>query len=289
VQNITNVILSYILIFGFIGIPALGKWGAALAYDISYVVAVALAFWFLLKKSKAFREKQSLRIRINIQEPFSIMRYGFPSSFETIFWVGSSIIVTRAVLTYGENAYAVYQLGMQAEAVSSMPAMGLAVCATAFIGQSVGSRDIELGEKYYRHLMKYMLIFSSAAGARMLIFPDTIMGALTNSKEFIGIGSAYLIVMGLSQIPQNIAGIYNCVLKGAGYINMPLVIITAVIWPVRIPGVLIAAFIFKADLVWIWVMMGMDLLVRYILAYLNFKRKDIFGSGQSLKEHAVDS
>lgn len=57
VLNMTNIILSYILIFGFIGIPALGIGGAALAYDISYVVAAALAFWFLLKKSKAFREK----------------------------------------------------------------------------------------------------------------------------------------------------------------------------------------------------------------------------------------
>jgi len=87
------------------------------------------------------------------------MRYGFPSSFETIFWVGSSIFVTKAVLTYGENAYAAYQLGMQAAAVSFMPAMGLAVRATAFIGQSVGSRNMELGKKYYRHHMKYTLMF----------------------------------------------------------------------------------------------------------------------------------
>ena len=289
VLNITNIILSYILIFGIIGIPALGIMGAALAYDISYGAAALLAFWFLLKKSKAFRGTQKLGIRFNTKEAFSIMRYGFPSSFETIFWVGSSIFVTRAVLTYGENAYAAYQLGMQAEAVSFMPAMGLAVCATAFIGQSVGSRDMELGEKYYRHLMKYTLMFSTAAGALMLLFPGSIMGALTNSRELIGIGSAYLIVMGLSQIPQNMTGLYNGALKGAGYVNMPLLIITVGIWLVRIPGVLIAAFIFKADLTWIWVIMGMDLLVRYILAYLNFRRKDIFGNGQSLKEQVMDS
>jgi len=115
------------------------------------------------------------------------------------------------------------------------------------------------------------------------------MGVLTNSKELIGIGSAYLIVMGLSQIPQNMAGLYNGALKGAGYVNMPLVIITVGIWLVRIPGVLIAAFIFKADLIWIWVIMGMDLLARYILAYLNFSRRDIFGNGQNLKEQVMDS
>jgi len=288
VLNIINVILSYVLIFGAIGLPALGIEGAAIAFTISYSVAALLAFWFLLGKSKGLRGRNGLGIRINMPEALRIMRYGFPSSFETIFWVGSSIFVTRAVLTYGENAYAAYQLGMQAEAVSFMPAMGLAVCATAFIVKSVGSKDMELGKKYYRHLMKYTLMFSTAAGALMLLFPGAIMGALTNSRELIGIGSAFLIVMGLSQIPQNMTGLYNGALRGAGYVNMSLVIITVGIWLVRIPGIFIAAFIFTSDLTWIWVLMGMDLLVRYILAYLNFRKKDIFGNGQILNEQVMD-
>lgn len=288
VLNITNVILSYVLIFGAIGLPALGIEGAAIAYTISYSVAALLAFWFLLGKSKGLRGRNGLGIRINMPEALSIMRYGFPSCFETIFWVGSSIFVTRAVLTYGENAYAAYQLGMQAEAVSFMPAMGLAVCATAFIGQSVGSKDMELGRKYYKHLLKYTLAFSTAAGLIMAHFPGVIMGALTNSRELIGIGSAYLIVMGLSQIPQNMTGLYNGALKGAGYVNMPLVIITIGIWLVRIPGVLAAAFLFKADLIWIWIIMGLDLVIRYILAYANFRKKDIFRSGQSFNDQIVE-
>ncbi|ETA81396.1 MATE family efflux transporter [Youngiibacter fragilis] len=114
--------------------------------------------------------------------------------------------MTRAVLTYGENAYAAYQLDMQAEAVSFMPATGFAGCATAYIGQSVGSMDMELDSMYYMHLMKYTVIFSSVAEFIMALFPGVIMGALTNSKELIGIGSAYLIVMGISQIPQNMTG-----------------------------------------------------------------------------------
>jgi Na+-driven multidrug efflux pump len=136
--------------------------------------------------------------------------------------------------------------------------------------------------------MKYTLMFSTAAGALMLLFPGAIMGALTNSRELIGIGSAFLIVMGLSQIPQNMTGLYNGALRGAGYVNMSLVIITVGIWLVRIPGIFIAAFIFTSDLTWIWVLMGMDLLVRYILAYLNFRKKDIFGNGQILNEQVMD-
>ncbi len=288
VLNITNIILSYVLIFGVVGIPAMGIQGAAIAYTISYVIAAIMAFRFLLSKSKGLRGRIGLGVRINIPEAFSIMRYGFPSSFETIFWVGSSIFVTRAVLTYGENAYAAYQLGMQAEAVSFMPAMGLAVCATAFIGQSVGSKDMELGRKYYKHLVKYTLMFSTIAGLIMALFPGIIMGALTNSRELIGIGSAYLIVMGISQIPQNMTGLYNGTLKGAGYVNMPLVIITVGIWLVRIPGVLAATFLFKADLIWIWAIMGMDLFVRYILAYANFRQKNIFKNGDNFQNQIFE-
>lgn len=288
VLNLTNVILSYFLIFGSVGFPALGIRGAAMAYTISYTVSAVLAFWFLMNKSEGLRGREGLGIKINMPEALSIMRYGFPSSFETIFWVGSSIFVTRAVLTYGENAYAAYQLGMQAEAVSFMPAMGLAVCATAFIGQSVGSKDMELGRKYYRHLMRYTLMFSTIAGLIMALFPGVIMGALTNSRELIRLGSTYLVVMGLSQIPMNMTGLYNGALKGAGYVNMPLMIITIGIWLVRIPGVLAAAFLIEADLIWIWIIMGLDLLVRYIMAYVNFRKKDIFRSGQRFREQIAE-
>lgn len=248
VLNATNIIISYLLIFGATVLPAMGIQGAAIAYTSSYALAAIVAFWFLLSKSKGYKDRNGIGIRINMPEAISIIRYGLPSNFETIFWVGSSIFVTRAVLTYGENAYAAYQLGMQAE-VSFMPAMGVAVCATAFIGQSVGSIDMELGRKYYMQLVKYTLIFSSVTGLIMAMFPGIIMGALTISKELIGMGSAYLIVMGISQIPQNMTGLYNGTLKGAGYVNLPLVIITIGIWLVRIPVVLAAAFIFKEDLI----------------------------------------
>lgn len=279
--NIINIFLSYVLIFGNFGFPNYGIKGAAYAYCVAYNISALVALLILLKKSKAiWKSNKPLKI-LSISELISVMRYGFPTSLETIIWQISSIIVTRAVLTYGETAYTAYQLGIQVESVSFMPAMGLAVCATAFIGQSIGSSDAELGRKYFNHLYKITLFISIVAGGSLVLFPSVFMGMLTSNAEVAKIGGTYLIIMGLSQIPQNLTGLYNGVLRATGFLKTPLMIVLIGIWTVRIPTVLIFAFYMKTDILWIWISMGLDLFTRYILSYMYFKKKGVFNKMNS--------
>ncbi|MDO7205586.1 MATE family efflux transporter [Paraclostridium bifermentans] len=67
-------------------------------------------------------------------------------SLENSFWQLSTIILTRAILNYGEVTLAAYQLGLQAESISFMPSNAFAIAATAFVGQCVGAKNEELGK-----------------------------------------------------------------------------------------------------------------------------------------------
>ena len=50
------------------------------------------------------------------------------------------------------------------------------------------------------------------------------MSMLTNDREVIELGAQYLLIMGLSQIPQQIAGTLGGTLRGAGDTLTPMAV-----------------------------------------------------------------
>lgn len=279
VLNGVNIVMSYLLIFGNFHFPRLGLRGAAVAYNISYIVAALMGLFVMFSKNGAFSKLNiKLKFKFNLDEIVKLIRFALPTAFEMSFWQFASIIITRAILTFGETAYAAYQLGLQAESISYMPAAGFGIAASTFIGQSVGKKDSNLGRAYLGHLIRISLIVTIIAGGALIFFPTLIMRALSDDPNVISIGAVYLFVMGLLQIPQNMASLLNGALRGAGYPKAPMVNVGAGLWLIRIPLVLLFTYIFDLSIFWIWIAMGIDLLTRFVLAYITYKKKDIFGA-----------
>ncbi|MBC8589411.1 MATE family efflux transporter [Tissierellaceae bacterium BX21] len=277
ILNVVNIIFSYILIFGILGSPAMGLKGAAYAYNISYIVAALIGLYALFNEDGILRKLEGkFLLKFNAQESLQLLRFGIPTAFESSFWQFASIILTRVILTYGETAYAAYQLGLQAEAISYMPAAGFGIAASTFIGQALGSKDSELGKKYLKHLVKITIGITLVAGGVLVLFPKLIMRALTDDYEVIKIGAIYLFVMGLVQVPQNLSSLLNGGLRGAGYPNAPMINSGVGLWVIRIPLVLLSTYVLKLPLACVWIIMGIDLICRFILSIIIFKKKDIF-------------
>lgn len=275
ILNVINIIFGYIFIF----VMEMGLKGAGYAYNIAYISAALFGLIMLFGKRGTLTSiGGKFNFKFDIKEALTIIRFGLPTSFETAFWQMSSIFITRAILTYGEIAYAAYQLGLQAESISYMPATGFGIAATTFTGQALGSKDREIGKKYLRQLIKLTIIITIFAGGALIFIPKQIMGLLTNEIEVIEIGAMYLIVMGLTQLPQNISGVLNGALRGAGFVKIPMINAGIGLWVIRVPFVLAMAFIFKADILWIWIGIGLDMCFRLIFSYFYFRKRDIFES-----------
>ena len=214
--------------------------------------------------------------KLDKEEIISIYKVGLPTSFESIFWQIAAIIITKAILTYGESALAAYQLGLQAESISYMPAAGFSVAATTFIGQTLGSGEKDLGRKYLKQLVIGTSIITIFTGGTLTFFPQLIMRLLTNNKELISIGIGYLIAMGVVQIPQNIAGVLNGALRGAGFTRVPMIVAGVGLWLIRVPSSLLAAYYFKTSISVIWIIIGVDMFFRFLLSFIIYKTKDIY-------------
>jgi putative MATE family efflux protein len=278
-MNIVNIVVGYVLIFGKLGFDPMGIKGAAIATAVSQLAAAMLGLFIL------FRGKGLLRGYFNKSffsfdrhQVSEVYRIGLPSAMESIFWQLTAIILTRAILTFGETAFAAHQLGMQAESISYMPAAGFGIAATAFIGQALGAGNKLLAKTYLKQIFKGAMIITGVSVAILLLLPRGMMALLTNNTEVIRLGAIYLILMGIVQIPQNAAGVLAGAMRGAGYTKVPMIVAGAGLWGIRVPLTLLFTYVFHFSIVAIWIAMSTDLACRFVICYVLFKRYNIYES-----------
>ncbi|MEG0771807.1 MATE family efflux transporter [Clostridium sp.] len=277
IMNGTNIMVSPIFIFGLLGLPALGLRGAAMGLVVAQFVGAMVGLYVLFNKDGVLagsRTRESFAIdKHQIKE---VYRVGIPSALESIFWQVSSIILTVLILRYGDVAMASYQQGLQAESISFMPAVGFAVAATAFTGQTIGANNRKLGKRYMREILIGSTILTTFSSIILLFLPHFVMGLLTDKQPIIELGSKYLILMGLVQIPQNIASCLNGALRGAGFTKVPMYSAGIGIWLVRIPLALYFTYVLNLSVIAIWSAMCVDLVVRFMISILFYKSKNIY-------------
>lgn len=277
IMNAVNIIVGYVIIFGKLGITPMGVKGAALATIVSQAVAAVLGLYIVFNRNGILRGLLGKKLlSVDKHQIAEVYRVGMPTAMESIFWQLATIILTRAILTFGESAFAAHQLGLQAESISYMPAAGFGVVATALVGQALGSKDKQLARIYVRQILKGALCITAFSVTIMVGFPKLMMSLLTNNKEIIELSAIYLILMGLVQFPQNTSGVLIGAMRGAGYTKVPMVVAGIGLWVIRVPLALIMTYMFKKTIVAIWVVMCVDLVFRFFAYLFYYRSRNIY-------------
>ena len=124
--------------------------------------------------------------------------------------------------------------------------------------------------------MTHGSLFSGIGGFVMVVFPTLLMRAVTDIPELIEIGKYYLIVMGFIYIPQNVQRTMKGTIYGSmGDTKAPMIIAMIGIWLFRIPLAALAVYVFHAPLFFIWIVIGVDQVARFIMMHFYMKKKGV--------------
>jgi putative MATE family efflux protein len=136
--TVLNVILDPIMIFGYLGCPAMGIRGAALATIIAQGFSTAWLLRLLLKKHRLltccrWRRNEYARSLRNIT------RFAVPSILSMILMPISATVITRLLSDYGHEAVAATGAAGRIEMFAFMVPMALGISLTPFISQNFGA------------------------------------------------------------------------------------------------------------------------------------------------------
>jgi len=272
--NIINVIGSYGLIYGNLGLPTLGLRGAAISTVTAQWTGAIVALLALTSRDSSLG--MTWRGPWHISRPVlgRMLRIGLPSTGESLFWQSAQIILTLFITGFGTKALAAHQLGMQAESLSYMPTAGFAIAATTLVGQAAGAGKPDLGKRATRELGLIAIIVTAFTGGLLLLLPRQIMSLLTNDAEVIALGAIYLRLMAAVQVPQQLSGVLSGSLRGRGDTRTPMIVAMAGLWGVRIPLAYVFAFRLGMGITGVWVGMTVDLLVRFALTAIRYRASE---------------
>ena len=91
-----NIFLNWVLIFGNLGAPALGVYGAGLATTLSLYVGTAIYFVFALRRARdagflqGMPSRATLLQQFRLSLPSSLQQLFFAAGLVTLVWIGTS-------------------------------------------------------------------------------------------------------------------------------------------------------------------------------------------------------
>ena len=271
IVNVLHVIVAYPLIYGYLGFPALGVKGAAIAVAISE----CMGGLFLLIRS-LHKEYISIQKQLDLNLTLMTIKLGYPIFIDRLLQNAGSLVFAKVILLYGTAIYAAHQVGLAIEAFSFMPGYGIAIAAATMVGQNLGAGRPEHARISAYEANRLAVVLMAAMGLLFFFFPYVLLKVFTSDPEVIRYGILYMKIVAFAQIPLAISMVVGGSLRGAGDTGFIMFATIAGMWFVRIPIAALLATIFKAEIQYVWSVMILDWLVR-MLFLLGRYRKENWG------------
>ncbi len=262
--NVLHVLVAYPLIYGSWGLPALGIKGAGIAVGFAESAGVAFLLWRcrpLLSQPTGLR-RDVIR---------AVWQVGAPVSGERVVQQGGIMLYTKIVLLYGTVSYAAHQVGLSIEAFSFLPGYGFAIAAATMVGQSIGAGKYIRAKIENWEANRMAAVIMAGMGLVFFFFPYALLRAFTSDETVIALGTLFLKIVALLQIPLALTMVLAGSLRGAGDTRAIMWATFVGMWGVRVPMACVAALWFKLELVYVWSAMIVDWTVRMALLLWRYR------------------
>ncbi|MBA0915821.1 MAG: MATE family efflux transporter [Nitrospira sp.] len=262
--NLIYLTIAYPLVYGLWGFPAWGLTGAAVATGLAEGTGVLYLLW---ANRRVF--KRSLVIRRDLMR--STWQIGAPVSGERIFQQAGIIIYTKVVLLYGTVTYAAHQVGLSIESLSFLPGYGFAIAAATMVGQSIGAGKYVRSKLENWEANRLASTAMAAMGVLFFFFPYILLRAFTHDEAVIELGTVFLRIVAVLQVPLALTMVLAGSLRGAGDTRFIMLATTIGMWGVRVPLAITAGPWLAMDVLYVWSAMIADWTVRMALLLWRYR------------------
>lgn len=269
--NVVNVVLGYSLIYGHLGLPAMGVVGSAIGTSIARTLGALALLVILVRSNHAVRLRLSTLFRLNFAVMWRVLRIGLPASGERALQSLGMIGFTRVVSSLGTISVAAHQIAVNAESISYMPAIGLATAGTSLVGQNLGAGNSRGAGAVAVETLRITTVAMATMSLFFFFLGKPYVSLYTSDPAVRDLGAQMLAIAAAAQIPMGLSFAMSGALRGSGD-TVPMMIVTFVgVWFVRLT--ITSSLIFQAGwgLAAAWTSMIFDWSFRGVCAYLRFR------------------
>jgi len=176
VGPVVNVILDPIMMFGYLGCPAMGMRGAAWATVIGQGVSTSWLFYLLLWKHRLLIVKR-WRPDVYCLSFRSILRLGVPSILSMILMPISATVVTKILSGFGNATIAAIGAAQRIEMFAFIIPMALGISLAPFVSQNLGAGRLGRIRECLRQSSRFAILYGGGI-ALMFFFGAPLLASI---------------------------------------------------------------------------------------------------------------
>ena len=280
IGNLINVVLNFILIFGFWIFPKLGVEGAAIGTLISRLcMLLFIVFYLKMHKRMSKYISKFLPSKFQINRVKKILYLGFPSALHSFFEVAFFISAVWMSGLIGKNSQAANQIALNVSSMTYMVALGVGVAAMIRVGNQRGMMNFKKLRQVALSTLFLIIIIDTIFCAIFLIFNDSIPLLYLDPNnpinsadvnEVLNIASRLLIIAGVFQLFDGIQAVVLGALRGMQDVNKPALIIFLSYGVIGFPISFYLGFYSSFEMVGIWIGLLLGLFSSSLFLFLRF-------------------
>lgn len=273
VAVVVNIVLNGVLIFGWLGAPAMGIRGAALATVIARLVELILAVVVTKRKGNVQLHWEWLFKKADKLLYQDFLRYTMPVIGASLVW-GIAFMSYSVVLGHMDgDAVAANSIASVAKSLISCLIRGVGGGAAIMIGNLLGANLLDKAKAYGARLTRLAAVVGIATGLALVALTPVIM----NITELTPKAAEYLKIMiaftGLNIAAQSINHVVLDGIFGAGgdaKFDMNTNIIF--MWGICVPLSLMAAFWWKLPAPVVFCLCNMDEVIKLPVVFVHYRK-----------------
>ena len=217
-----QVVLSGGFILGWFGFPKLGVPGAAVAVLITSAIMVTVILIKLQSNSvPASLKREKFQLSKSLFD--NIFEVAIPASVSPLLTVGTILVLTGLVGTFGTEALAGYGIGSRVEFLMIPLIFGIGTAMTSIVGANIGAKEIIRAEKVGIYGGSTAGIISVFIGLTLALFPESWIQFFTNDPKAFEVTKQYIQLVGPFYVFQGVGLSLYFASQGANAMKWPTI------------------------------------------------------------------
>lgn len=249
-----NLVFNYLLIEPRFGLPGWGvagaAWASLIASALGFVVVLAMFLRGLGLESFAGTAVGRLRAA----ELWRVVRFGLPNGVNWFLESAAFVLFLNVVVAHmGTTVLAAFNVVMQLNAMSFMPAFGIGSAGAILVGEAIGARRHDDVWPIVRRTGVLTCSLMGGIGLLYVSMPHVFIGLFESSEapagELVQAGATMLGIAALWQLFDALGMTFAEALRAAGDTTWSMLARIGFAWTVFVPGAWVAVRVFEGGIV----------------------------------------
>src|SRR5665213_2094507 len=221
--NLLNWFGNWALIYGRLGMPALGVSGSAISTCVARIAMAAALIGFAWR----YERKRGHPLFRHWAGPSwlklkQLMRLGAPAAGQIVLEVGAWNMATLSAGWLTPVALATHQIALNYASLTYMVPLGVSAAAAVSVGHAVGAGDRPRARRAGWLALGLGTCFMLLAAVVFFIFPRPLIELYTQDPRVLAVGPTLLWLAAAFQIFDGIQTVSTGALRGLGETRIPM-------------------------------------------------------------------